>query len=213
MKRINDSLCCCYCGGKATTKEHIPPKGIFNKPLPNDLITVPCCHSCNLNGSVNDEAFKVFLGLHVARAKGEAERLFKEGVLSTTRHNKKLRQKIINAMRPVYIKTESGIITGKGAEITWDSDVHDIAIERIARGLFYFHYKKPLLNIAKKSIYWFESQLEYNVVILDGWSHNAISNGAFSYYYGATDDESGSIWIFNFYNSHFAAAILTTADF
>lgn len=40
---------CCYCGvRKATTKDHIPPKSIFNKPRPCDLITVPYCFECNI---------------------------------------------------------------------------------------------------------------------------------------------------------------------
>lgn len=39
-----NTVLCCYCGiNSSTTKDHIPPKSIFNKPLPNNLITVPYC--------------------------------------------------------------------------------------------------------------------------------------------------------------------------
>lgn len=88
VKEIN--TVCCYCGIKrATTKDHVPPKAIFTKPRPSDLITVPCCFECNNAASVSDEKFKAYLGMHIARQGGEAERLFKEGVLPTAKHNDK----------------------------------------------------------------------------------------------------------------------------
>ncbi len=63
---------CCYCGTKeATTRDHVPPKAIFNKPRPDDLITVPCCFECNNQASSFDEKFKAYLGMHIARQGGE----------------------------------------------------------------------------------------------------------------------------------------------
>jgi hypothetical protein len=210
MKNIKGELACCYCGGVATTREHIPPKGIFNKPLPSDLITVPCCLRCNQEGSVNDEILKTYLGLHVAIGGGEAERLFKERVLPTTKHNQRLRQIILNSMRPVHFATETGIIYGRGSEIIWDNEAHDIAIERIAKGLFFYHYKKALLNIGEKSIYWFDTPLHYNIAHVEGWHSNSIGNGTFKYYYDIVEEGSGSVWLFNFYDRHFAGAIFLT---
>ena len=204
---------CCYCGKGATTREHVPPKGIFTKPLPSDLITVPCCIGCNMDGSVNDEYFRTYLGMHVAHRGGDAERLYKERVLHTTGHNTKLRRTIIRSMRPVNLATKSGIIYGTGAEILWDSDVHDKAIERIARGLFYHHFKRPLLQIASTKIFWHDSPVAYNMLALDGYDYNSVGSGAFKYHYGIMEDGSGSLWAFNFYNAHFASAILTTENF
>lgn len=204
---------CCYCGREATTREHVPPKAIFTKPLPSDLITIPCCIKCNTDGSVNDEYFKTYLGMHVAYRGGEAERLYKERTLTTTRHNTKLRQTIIRSMRPVHLATESGIIYGTGAEVLWDSNVHDKAIDRIARGLFYHHCKRPLLNIAESKVYWHDSPLAFNMLAVDCYDSNSVGNGAFMYHYGITDYGSGSVWAFSFYNAHFASAILTTEDF
>ena len=96
---MNAKALCCYCGFReATTKDHIPPKAIFNKPRPSNLVTVPCCFECNNDASKTDERFKTYIGLQVARHGGEAERLFKEGVLSTTRHNRNLRASLINSI-------------------------------------------------------------------------------------------------------------------
>jgi len=52
--------------------------------------------------------------MHIARQGGEAEELFKEGVLTTAKHNDKLRRNIFNSMYPVNIATTAGIIIGKG---------------------------------------------------------------------------------------------------
>jgi hypothetical protein len=50
---------CAICGkSEAVTRDHIPPKGIFPKPLPQDLITVPACKNCNGGDSSLDEKFK-----------------------------------------------------------------------------------------------------------------------------------------------------------
>ncbi len=54
---------CYYCGQAATTKEHVPPKGIFPelKDSPNgkdyrtNLMTVPSCELHNLSKSQDDE--------------------------------------------------------------------------------------------------------------------------------------------------------------
>jgi hypothetical protein len=120
---IKKEKLCCYCGTRvATTKDHIPPRSIFNKPRPNDLITVPCCFKCNNEASQYDECFKAYLCMHVAGKQGEAERLFKESVLPTTRHNTRLKREIMNTIEPIYLSTKSGIITGKAFAVKWDSE-------------------------------------------------------------------------------------------
>lgn len=212
MKNRNNSIAqlCCYCGiRKATTKDHIPPKSIFNKPRPNDLITVPCCFECNNQASKYDEKFKTYLGMHVARAGGEAERLFKEGVLMTAKHNHRLRRSIFQKMYPVNIATKSGIITGKGMAVPWDNEAHDFTIERIIRGLFFHHYKKIIdINTVIKT-YWFKEPL---IGFGDKLYDNSIANGAFIYQYNKLEEEEyDSMWLFHFYGSHFAGGIVLSS--
>src|ERR1700733_5132329 len=50
---------CYLCGNPATTQDHIPPLGIFPKPRPTNLITVPACNDCNGNTTLHDEYFRV----------------------------------------------------------------------------------------------------------------------------------------------------------
>ena len=48
---------CIYCGKReGTTKDHVPPKGLFPVPRPN-MVTVPCCEQCRKGQSLDDEYF------------------------------------------------------------------------------------------------------------------------------------------------------------
>lgn len=210
MKTKNEIQLCCYCGVRnATTKDHIPPKAIFNTPRPNDLITVPCCHECNNTASKFDEKFKTYLGMHVARAGGDAEKLFKEAVLPTAKHNNRLRQTIFRTMYPVTVTTKSGIITGKGMAVPWDNEAHDFTIERITRGLFFHHFRKIIGNEVKIKTYFFK---EPYTALNDKLYTNSIANGNFIYQYNKVDEGDDSIWLFYFYKSHFAGSTIFRSE-
>lgn len=47
---------CIYCGGKATTREHLPSKAFLVEPYPEDMATMPACFDCN-NGFSKDEEY------------------------------------------------------------------------------------------------------------------------------------------------------------
>lgn len=51
---------CTYCGSTATTRDHVPPRLLLERPFPKNLHTVPSCLSCN-RGASKDEEY--FLGL------------------------------------------------------------------------------------------------------------------------------------------------------
>ena len=50
---------CIYCGAEGPiTDDHIPPKNLFGKPRPSNLLAVPSCERCNNLASLDDEYFK-----------------------------------------------------------------------------------------------------------------------------------------------------------
>lgn len=53
---------CIYCGTAATTRDHVPPKLLLERPLPSNLRTVPCCLRCNRGFSLDEQYFWVLLG-------------------------------------------------------------------------------------------------------------------------------------------------------
>jgi hypothetical protein len=136
---------CVICGIRnAVTKDHVPPRGIFAKPRPNNLIKVPSCFPCNNNASDLDERFRVYLGLHVAGTSDNRNKQLMQEGLRTLRHNRKLYRTILRGLSPVYLTTPEGIIFERGHKLTWDSEAHDAVVERTSRGLYYHHYREIL---------------------------------------------------------------------
>lgn len=204
-KLLSDKLCV-LCGKNfATTKDHVPPQSIFNAPRPNNLISVPACKACNNGASILDEKFKTYLGMHVAQFSKQGETLFKQAI-RTVRHNRKLRQEIINKLEPLHISQSEGEIVDKQHSVLWDSDAHDKVIERIVRGLFYHHYQSILGDEADITVYWFkEPPEEFKEMSLH---KESVGNNAFIYQHNKIDNsEYDSIWLFQFYESHWAAGI------
>lgn len=48
---------CIYCGSKALTRDHVPPRLLLERPFPKNLLTVPSCLDCNRGASKDEEYF------------------------------------------------------------------------------------------------------------------------------------------------------------
>lgn len=205
MNKKKQALCCLCGANTATTREHVPPRGIFLTPKPSDLITVPACFGCNNSSSEADERFRLFLGLHVARFSKQGERLFKDGIIATAKHNNRYRHEVLSTSEPVLLTTPGGIIYGKGFAIPWDSESHDKTIEKIIRGLFFHHYNKIIASNADIIVNFFNEIPKLDIELYE----NSIGEGVFKYAYNKVEDaDYASVWIFNFYNGHWAGGIV-----
>jgi hypothetical protein len=57
---------CIYCATRpATTSDHVPPKQVFPRPLPSNLITVPSCDVCNGGFQSDDDYFGAIMAMRV----------------------------------------------------------------------------------------------------------------------------------------------------
>jgi len=198
---------CAICGLQAaTTKDHVPPKGIFSKPRPSDLITVPACHECNNHSSVLDECFLVNLGIHVSIAGGEGERLFNQQVLPALRHNTKLQNKIMDELKPVDLVTPDGVVIKGAFAALWDSEAHTRVIERTIRGLHYHHYGSILGTESTVKTYYFRCLAPEVAELSKNWPSNSLGKDAFVYKYTAASNDTtrASLWLFQFYGAHWA---------
>ena len=52
---------CAYCGGPAETEDHVPSRCFLDKPYPQDLPVIPCCHKCNYEFSKDEEYVSCFI--------------------------------------------------------------------------------------------------------------------------------------------------------
>lgn len=214
MKRGRDLGICVICGSrKAVTRDHIPPKGIFCQPRPNNLITVPACKECNNGASDLDERFRVHLSLHVARKGNDTARNFYEEALRTLEHNSELRREILSKLEPVYLTTESGIIHDKGYRMLWDSQAHDAIVERMIRGLYYHHFRQILANRVDIEVQWLKKLTPEIVSMPKDWRVNTFGTGEVTYIFARkAGSPLDSVWIFQFYKGHWAGGYTTVKD-
>lgn len=206
---------CVICGRSvATTGDHIPPKSIFPKPRPNDLIRVPACGTCNMGASGLDEKFRVYLSLQVGVDSHEAHELWKNHVVRTARHNDKLRNEIVARTEPVYLTTQAGVIFDKAYRVLWDSQAHDKTIERLIRGLYFHHFREILGDRIAMKVQWFRKLTADMDQMSQEWNSNSIGGNIFLYRFARAKDEPlTSIWIFQFYRKHWAGGYTLPADF
>lgn len=134
---------CAICGYmEATTKDHVPPRAIFPKPLPVQMVTVPACAQCNNGANHEDERFRIYLGATTAHFHDDATRLWQEESMRTLRANKRLMKEFAGNVDPDNIvQKPDGTM---GIPIRWPVSAYAPVITRMARGLFYHHYKEIL---------------------------------------------------------------------
>jgi len=204
---------CALCGvNEATTRDHVPPRAIFPKPRPA-LVTVPACLPCNLKGSKHDEAFRVYLSLHVGIDSEASSSLFTDGALRTLSHNQRLRDVIVGGARKVRVMTPAGIYAGTATGVLWDSKAHDAVIERTLRGLYYHHYEGILGGRAKIKVQWIRSIPNDIATVMKDSPLVRIGDGQFSYRRViAADQPLSTIWLFSFYDRHLASGYTLPAE-
>jgi hypothetical protein len=206
-------MTCAICGvAAATTRDHVPPKGIFAEPRPSDLVTVPACEACNADGSKYDETFRVHLSLQVGTETPATQRLRTNGATRTVASNRKLRRQVLESLEPTYLTTRGGIIIGKGYRGKWDSEAHDRVVERTTRGLYFHHFGEILGAKANVVVRWFAKLTPEMLEAASEYPQASIGGDALIYRYGrAVDGPLYSIWLFQFYGRHWAGVSTTPA--
>lgn len=107
---------CYLCGTQLKdenrTMDHVPPKSLFVRPFPPNLITVPCCKNCNGNKSRDEDFFRLIATLGLDRPP-ETEALYSQRTLpnSISKHRLKAEiQELIASMEHHWME-RNGIIS------------------------------------------------------------------------------------------------------
>jgi hypothetical protein len=89
---------CVYCGSIATTRDHVPPKLLLERPYPTDLWTVPACRDCN-NGFSSDEEYLLVAMAHTGCVDSLINKVNEGGVVDRAlQRAERLDDRIINAL-------------------------------------------------------------------------------------------------------------------
>src|SRR6266446_8171649 len=99
---------CYLCGTKGVLveRDHIPPRNLFEKPLPSNLITAPICSVCHRPTHKDDEAFRLFVSGHITRNE-KAAKLWRDKVVPRTLYRNRIKDfvdPLRRSIRPAVAK-------------------------------------------------------------------------------------------------------------
>ena len=196
-KKRHSSRLCYLCGKPgADSRDHVPPRGIFPRLPPGNLITVPAHKACNRAFSEDDETLRNDIIAASSRSKA-GRRAWSEQVVPSFKKNPRARQDLLDRCITLWAKDpQTGAfvrINGIRAEVSR----YEREIARMTRGLFYHRFKIPLpqdwpIQVYKmlppeKSVRDLKALLaEYG--LKPRWRH--VEPGVFSYYYGVLDEDN-----------------------
>ena len=149
--------------------------------------------------------------------------LWKES-LRTLKRRRSLRNRILGSNTRISVNTPGGIYLADRTAFAWPAHYHDPIIEKITRGLYFHEFKEVLPATAAIKVYWcktlediYSYTRQVNPDMRQLWhelpdKRNA-GKSAFRYCFGrAAEDPVYTVWIFDFYGAHFAAAYTSPAD-
>jgi hypothetical protein len=194
---------CAICGyGRATTRDHLPPRGIFPRPLPVRMVTVPACSDCNNGASDQDDRFRLYLAASTAYFNDAATRLWRERVLPTLHANGRLRREFsTNFGDGIHQRADGTIDRREG--FRWPISAYSPVLERIARGLYYHHFDECLGRRAQCEIHMVSALPDKFVEQTNDWPTDHVGNEIFTYRYGRAEEAPlRSYWVFQFFKAH-----------
>jgi hypothetical protein len=131
--------------------------------------------------------------------------LWRNQALRTIRHNRRLFQKLHTNVRTVSVQSPGGIHLGEAASFPVPGTVYNSVIEKTIRGLYYHHSGETLGDRAVVAASMYRGLTEEMKTNTEMLSQNDIGKGVFIYRYGRTEDSPlESVWIFQFYECHWA---------
>lgn len=202
---------CAYCGAPATTRDHVPPRSLFPKPRPQNLITVPSCPKCNNAQSRNDELFRIALVLRDGVLQNaKATEIARSAIRGLSRDESAgLRRSILQTFQRGESVAGAGPAAGEALLYSVPLSRITAVSDRITRGLYYHHFRKRVPTgylVTSKPASALRSTDE------DGWSFllglvsstsgwiGSIDPEIFRYKFErARDDPDATFWVFAFY--------------
>ena len=193
---------CFVCGGPATTRDHIPPRGIFPEPLPDNLITVPACPRCNSESCRDDEYFRLVVPA-TTNDNPRALALLNQRILKRARRKPGLVIEFLKSVSKVDEVSSGGIYLGPARAVKLDRRRIQTVINKIVRGLFFHHTGRILGGNCVVEEFWYQPRLTETVLerICALPLFNVGDGSVFSYRYELpTSAFDESAWFLMFYN-------------
>ena len=205
MRRI-----CAYCGdSNPATRDHVPPRCVFTKPLPKNLITVPACHPCHQRFSVTDDDFCAMLSTRISEDSGPAITEWRlkraRGIRGSAgrRGNWRQQRELLRHVAHVLNRSKEGGLLPYSKTVLWNADSHDRTLIRVTRALYFRQFSEILplsVSIHVLVIREFSQQINDTFQNADTLE---IGGGQFVCRYLKDDSHPFlSLWLYEFHGKH-----------
>jgi len=147
MTEIVSSTICYLCGNRPneSNKDHIFPKGLFNKPRPSNLPQLFTCKQCNNGLSHAEELFRVFLASGMAYESNAGNRIWTERIRPDLKGKRPLLKPLIRSMvKQARLANKSGDVVGHLHILEMNRDPINRVLRKIAKGLYYLDTQRVL---------------------------------------------------------------------
>jgi hypothetical protein len=156
---------CAICGStEDITREHVPPRALFNEPRPPNTITVPTCKKCNQGSHLDDEYFRVFISAMAIPENEPLMGLWKQKVVkSSFSRSPALVRKLNKDAQEVRDQHKTDpLLTTNGRPLpdeyldrilSFDMERINRVSEKIARCLFFHHFKRVMPKSSRMETY------------------------------------------------------------
>lgn len=203
---------CIYCGDKAVSRDHVPPKTLFGASKPNNLITVPSCKKCNVGDSTHDEHFRNMLSMRDDTGDNPVAKEARAAVLRSLENTNApgLKRAILNNLRLVDVRTPGGLYLGQTTAYDVNLERLNHVARRIAIALRYKRLNQAwgndmeiLVKCASNAGVDGEAAFQEDVLkIVNCSPRRAIGERVFTYWYAVCSDNSNiSAWVMQFYET------------
>lgn len=146
----------CYLCDKpgATTKDHIPPRGIFPNEIKGNLITVFAHHECAHEFDRLDEDFRQLLIAECSQTL-IGRKVWDEQLVDSWKKNRGARQFLLDRLTVGYFEKPNSLETNKVDIILADKRIFEKQMKRFFRAFYFYHNKKCFPS---------EIELEFNKI-------------------------------------------------
>lgn len=194
---------CVYCGSlEDLERDHVPPKSLFPKPAPNNLITVPACGKCNRSFSKDEEYFRVIVSQMAQSGRHPAtKKLLDTKILKSMIRRPRFATKILSSVIPVDIYDQGKLIgTAAGFDLEYKS--FDRVMTKILRGLLYHEtgLRVPAQYVIKWNVIHKPIHVRARLYkALSTCPAHSFGDGIFEYQVYVPKGSVASFWLMRFY--------------
>jgi hypothetical protein len=205
---------CVYCGNKpGSTRDHVPPKSLFPKPRPVNMLTVPCCNDCQARFKKDEDVFMAWITIGPAVQSRASKPLWYKKVKRTFEKDRGVNEVIRRSCKLVDLQTPAGVYIGKGLASSIDHERKNNVLRKIVRGLFWVEYKERLPEEVPIEIYGINgtgSPIEE--LIPKTRQATTFWEGIFEYRHARVPECLESYWILSFFRRNYFFAAVNGSD-